>query len=54
VGVDHNMNHVVRGSAFAVVATEGAEEGDNPPGTWVASKAWLNEHAMMMDDEIEG
>jgi nitrite reductase (NO-forming) len=54
VGVDHNMNHVVRGAAFAVVATEGATEDDHPPGTWVASKSWLNDNAMMMDDEMEG
>jgi nitrite reductase (NO-forming) len=50
VGVDHNMNHVVRGGAFAVVATNGATEDDHPPGTWVAPKAWLQENAMMMDD----
>lgn len=30
VDVDHNMNHVVRGSAFAVIATEGATENDHP------------------------
>jgi nitrite reductase (NO-forming) len=47
VGVDHNMNHVVRGGAFAVVATDDATEDDHPPGTWVPSKAYLNEHAMM-------
>ncbi|WP_415280586.1 multicopper oxidase domain-containing protein [Candidatus Nitrososphaera sp. FF02] len=44
VGVDHNMADVVKGGAFAVVATESAEEGDNPPGTWVPSKAWLDEN----------
>ena len=52
VGVDHNMNHVVRGAAFAVVATESATEDDHPPGTWVESKASLKEHAMMMDDSM--
>ena len=48
VGVDHNMNHVVRGAAFAVVATESATADDQPPGTWVESRASLNENAMMM------
>ncbi|WP_415282973.1 multicopper oxidase domain-containing protein [Candidatus Nitrososphaera sp. FF02] len=52
VGVDHNMNHVVRGAAFAVVATEGAAEGDNPPGTWVPSKAWLNENTHDEEDHM--
>ncbi|HEX9677516.1 multicopper oxidase domain-containing protein [Nitrososphaera sp.] len=41
VGVDHNMNHVLRGAAFAVVATNDATEDDHPPGTWVPSKASL-------------
>ena len=48
IGVDHNMNHVLRGAAFAVVATPDAADGDNPPGTWVPSKASLHENAMMM------
>jgi nitrite reductase (NO-forming) len=50
VGVDHNMADVVKGGAFAVVATNGATEDDHPPGTWVPSKAWLEENAMMMED----
>lgn len=50
VGVDHSMNHVVRGAAFAVVATEGATKNDQPPGTWVESRASLDEHAMMMEN----
>lgn len=49
VGVDHNLNHVVRGGAFAIVATEGATEDDHPPGTWVPSKAYLKDAAMMME-----
>jgi hypothetical protein len=35
VGVDHNMNHVVKGAAFAVLATANATAFDHPPGTWV-------------------
>lgn len=35
VGVDHNMNHVVKGAAFAVLATANATATDHPPGTWV-------------------
>ena len=54
VGVDHNMNHVVRGAALAVVATEDATEDDQPPGTWVASKAWLKENAMMTGKSPSG
>jgi nitrite reductase (NO-forming) len=35
VGVDHNMNHVIKGAAFAVLATNAARPGDQPQGTWV-------------------
>jgi nitrite reductase (NO-forming) len=35
VGVDHNMNHVVKGAAFAVLAEANATASDHPPGTWV-------------------
>jgi nitrite reductase (NO-forming) len=35
VGVDHNMNHVVKGAAFAVLATANATATDHPAGTWV-------------------
>jgi nitrite reductase (NO-forming) len=35
VGVDHAMNDVVKGAAFAVVATEDATDEDHPEGTWV-------------------
>jgi nitrite reductase (NO-forming) len=38
VGVDHNMNHVVRGAALAVVADGNATDTDHPPGTGVAPK----------------
>jgi nitrite reductase (NO-forming) len=38
IGVDHNMNHVVRGAALAVVADGNATEQDHPPGTAVAPK----------------
>jgi nitrite reductase (NO-forming) len=35
VGVDHAMNDVVKGAAFAVVATEDSTDDDHPEGTWV-------------------
>ncbi len=35
VGVSHNMNHVLRGAAFAVLATEDATDDDHPEGTMV-------------------
>lgn len=35
VGVDHNMSHVLKGAAFAVVATNDATPDDHPAGTWV-------------------
>jgi nitrite reductase (NO-forming) len=38
VGVDHNMNHVVRGAALVVMADGNATEQDHPPGTAVAPK----------------
>jgi nitrite reductase (NO-forming) len=38
VGVDHNMNHVIKGAAFAVVAVKNATAGDQPAGTWVPPK----------------
>lgn len=47
VGVDHNMAHVLRGGAFAVLATNNSTADDVPPEAWVPSKAWLNEHAEM-------
>ena len=42
VGVDHNMSHVLKGGAFAVLATNDATEDDHPPGTMVMSM----EHTM--------
>jgi nitrite reductase (NO-forming) len=47
VGVDHNMSDVVKGGAFAVLATPDATDNDHPPGTWVPSKAWLEQHGAM-------
>jgi nitrite reductase (NO-forming) len=38
VGVDHNMNHVVRGAAFIVMGEENSTAQDHPPGTAVAPK----------------
>jgi nitrite reductase (NO-forming) len=38
VGVDHNMNHVVRGGALVVMADGNATDQDHPPGTAVAPK----------------
>jgi nitrite reductase (NO-forming) len=38
VGVDHNMNHVLKGGAFAVLAVNNATAGDQPAGTWVPAK----------------
>ena len=38
VGVDHNMNHVVKGAAFAVVSDAKSTDKDQPPGTAVAPK----------------
>ena len=38
VGVDHNMNHVVRGAALVVMAEDNSTAKDHPPGTAVAPK----------------
>jgi nitrite reductase (NO-forming) len=38
VGVDHNMNHVLKGGAFAVLAVNNSTAGDQPTGTWVPPK----------------
>jgi nitrite reductase (NO-forming) len=37
VGVDHNMNHVLRGAAFAVVASNASTDDDVPPEAKVPS-----------------
>lgn len=38
VGVDHNMGHVLKGGAFAVLATPDATDDDHPAGTKVPPK----------------
>lgn len=48
VGVDHNMSHVLKGAAFVVISSDEATDDDHPDGTWVPSKAYLNEQAAMM------
>jgi nitrite reductase (NO-forming) len=35
VAVDHNMADVVKGAAFAILATPNATDTDHPEGTWV-------------------
>jgi len=35
VGVGHNMNHVLKGGAFAVLAVNNSTASDHPIGTWV-------------------
>jgi nitrite reductase (NO-forming) len=50
VGVDHNMSHVLKGSAFAVLATPDATDDDHPVGTWVASM----EETMMEGNSTAG
>ena len=37
VGVSHSMEHVLKGAAFAVVASNGSTDDDHPPGTMVMS-----------------
>ena len=38
VGVDHAMDDVLKGGAFAVLATPNATDTDHPQGTWVPPK----------------
>jgi nitrite reductase (NO-forming) len=38
VGVDHAMDDVLKGAAFAVLATQNSTETDHPQGTWVPPK----------------
>jgi nitrite reductase (NO-forming) len=38
VGVDHAMNDVLKGGAFAVLATQNSTSMDHPVGTWVPPK----------------
>jgi nitrite reductase (NO-forming) len=37
VGVSHSMEHVLKGAAFAVVASNASTDDDHPPGTMVTS-----------------
>jgi nitrite reductase (NO-forming) len=50
VGVDHNMSHVLKGAAFAVVASNDSTDDDHPEGTMVMSM----EETMMEDDSMMG
>jgi nitrite reductase (NO-forming) len=45
VGVDHNMSHVLKGGAFAVVADDASTDDDHPEGTMVMSM----EDTLMME-----
>jgi nitrite reductase (NO-forming) len=38
VGVSHSLSDVVKGGAFAVLATDNATDTDHPAGTWVPPK----------------
>jgi nitrite reductase (NO-forming) len=49
VGVDHNMSHVLKGAAFAVLATNDATADDHPEGTSVPSM----EETMMEEGAME-
>ena len=55
VGVDHAMNDVLKGGAFAVLATENATDTDHPPGTWVPPKgSSMVSGPSMMTNETTG
>jgi nitrite reductase (NO-forming) len=49
VGVDHNMSHVLKGGAFAVLATNDSTDGDQPEGTSVMSMEDTMNNDMMME-----
>jgi nitrite reductase (NO-forming) len=49
VGVDHELTDVVKGGAFAVLATDEATDDDHPEGTMVMSM-----EDTMMEDEMTG
>ena len=53
VGVSHHMGHVLKGAAFAVLATNDATDDDHPVGTSVPLLADVSEDSMM-EDEMEG
>jgi nitrite reductase (NO-forming) len=48
VGVDHSMHDVVKGAAFAVLATNDATDDDHPTGTMVMSMEDTMESGSMM------
>jgi nitrite reductase (NO-forming) len=55
VGVDHAMKDVLRGGAFAVLATEDSTEDDHPEGTWVPPQGSdMVSGPSMMDDSMMG
>ncbi len=54
VGVDHNMNHVLKGGAFAVLSTISAREGDQPRGTWVPPIDRSNMFPLCLSSEQQG
>jgi nitrite reductase (NO-forming) len=56
VGVDHNMNHVIEGGAFAVVAVPGPliPPLSEPPGTWVPPIDPLNHFPRCVTSDQQG
>jgi nitrite reductase (NO-forming) len=58
VGVDHNMNHVIKGGAFAVVAVPGPIIPPlslyEPPGTWVPPIDPLNHFPRCVTSDQQG
>jgi len=53
VGVDHNMSHVLKGAAFAVVADDASTPNDHPEGTMVPAdhlEDGMMDHDNTMDD----
>ncbi|MEO9321131.1 MAG: multicopper oxidase domain-containing protein [Nitrososphaera sp.] len=51
VGVDHNMSHVLKGAAFAVVADPASTDGDQPDGTRPSS---MSENMKMAGMSMSG
>ena len=51
VGVDHAMKDVLKGAAFAVLATNDSTPDDHPPGTWVPPRGsdMVSGPSMMME-----
>ena len=41
IGVDHSMKDVIKGAAFAVIATDSSTPTDHPTGTWVPPQGSL-------------